>query len=60
MYLLPKSNFLKARLTFNYWRKGGYEIGSEDYRWFVPSVIHLFPAVSNILKGKLFEVNVTQ
>ena len=24
-----------ARLTFNYWRKGGYEIGSEDYRWAV-------------------------
>lgn len=22
-----------ARLTFNYWRKGGYNIGSEDYRW---------------------------
>ncbi|KAF6820448.1 DUF1295 domain-containing protein [Colletotrichum sojae] len=22
-----------ARLTFNYWRKGGYERGSEDYRW---------------------------
>ncbi|RWA12390.1 hypothetical protein EKO27_g2702 [Xylaria grammica] len=22
-----------VRLTFNYWRKGGYEIGSEDYRW---------------------------
>ncbi|EAU32294.1 conserved hypothetical protein [Aspergillus terreus NIH2624] len=21
------------RLTFNYWRKGGYKIGSEDYRW---------------------------
>ncbi|KAF2738818.1 DUF1295-domain-containing protein [Polyplosphaeria fusca] len=21
------------RLTFNYWRKGGYTIGSEDYRW---------------------------
>ncbi|TVY47591.1 Uncharacterized protein LOCC1_G002333 [Lachnellula occidentalis] len=21
------------RLTFNYWRKGGYSIGSEDYRW---------------------------
>jgi steroid 5-alpha reductase family enzyme len=20
-------------LTFNYWRKGGYSIGSEDYRW---------------------------
>ncbi|KAA8647263.1 hypothetical protein EYZ11_009225 [Aspergillus tanneri] len=22
-----------ARLTFNFWRKGGYSIGSEDYRW---------------------------
>ncbi|EAS36443.1 uncharacterized protein CIMG_01797 [Coccidioides immitis RS] len=22
-----------ARLTYNYWRKGGYSIGSEDYRW---------------------------
>ena len=22
-----------ARLTYNYWRKGGYKIGSEDYRW---------------------------
>ncbi|KAF5027232.1 hypothetical protein F66182_648 [Fusarium sp. NRRL 66182] len=22
-----------CRLTFNYWRKGGYERGSEDYRW---------------------------
>ncbi|KAI9737580.1 MAG: hypothetical protein M1834_009735 [Cirrosporium novae-zelandiae] len=21
------------RLSFNYWRKGGYSIGSEDYRW---------------------------
>ncbi|KAM0720561.1 hypothetical protein Q7P37_004697 [Cladosporium fusiforme] len=21
------------RLTFNYWRRGGYQIGSEDYRW---------------------------
>jgi steroid 5-alpha reductase family enzyme len=20
-------------LTFNYWRKGGYSVGSEDYRW---------------------------
>lgn len=24
-----------ARLTFNYWRKGGYSWGSEDYRWAV-------------------------
>lgn len=22
-----------VRLTFNYWRKGGYSIGHEDYRW---------------------------
>ncbi|KAF7620369.1 DUF1295 domain protein [Aspergillus flavus] len=22
-----------VRLAFNYWRKGGYQIGSEDYRW---------------------------
>jgi steroid 5-alpha reductase family enzyme len=22
-----------ARLTFNYWRRGGYSWGSEDYRW---------------------------
>ena len=27
------SNYAQARLTFNYWRKGGYSIGSEDYRW---------------------------
>lgn len=26
---------LQIRLTFNYWRKGGYQVGSEDYRWFV-------------------------
>ncbi|OBT54368.1 hypothetical protein VE04_05510 [Pseudogymnoascus sp. 24MN13] len=24
-----------GRLTFNYWRRGGYNIGSEDYRWMV-------------------------
>ncbi|KAL8303724.1 hypothetical protein RB597_004869 [Gaeumannomyces tritici] len=24
-----------ARLTYNYARKGGYSIGSEDYRWYV-------------------------
>lgn len=23
------------RLTFNYWRRGGYQIGSEDYRWLI-------------------------
>ncbi|KAF1996543.1 DUF1295-domain-containing protein [Amniculicola lignicola CBS 123094] len=26
-----------VRLTFNYWRKGGYTIGSEDYRWAIVS-----------------------
>jgi len=37
-----------ARLTFNYWRKGGYEIGTEDYRWpiirqHVPKIVfHIF------------------
>ena len=25
----------QCRLTFNYWRRGGYNIGSEDYRWLV-------------------------
>ncbi|KAL7950401.1 hypothetical protein V8C42DRAFT_306367 [Trichoderma barbatum] len=23
------------RLTYNYWRRGGYSIGSEDYRWMI-------------------------
>ncbi|KAK3296060.1 uncharacterized protein B0H64DRAFT_162527 [Chaetomium fimeti] len=37
-----------TRLTFNYWRKGGYGIGHEDYRWevirqHVPKVVfHVF------------------
>lgn len=26
---------MQIRLTFNYWRKGGYNVGSEDYRWSV-------------------------
>ncbi|KUI55515.1 hypothetical protein VP1G_02876 [Cytospora mali] len=36
------STLWSARLTFNYWRKGGYEIGSEDYRWEI--VRHNVPA----------------
>jgi steroid 5-alpha reductase family enzyme len=38
----------QCRLTYNYWRKGGYTIGSEDYRWEVlkdyigPSLFVLF------------------
>lgn len=27
------STVWSLRLTFNYWRRGGYQIGSEDYRW---------------------------
>ncbi|KAI0180969.1 DUF1295-domain-containing protein [Hypoxylon sp. FL1284] len=27
------STVWSARLTFNYWRRGGYTVGSEDYRW---------------------------
>ncbi|KAI4236104.1 MAG: hypothetical protein L6R40_006229 [Gallowayella cf. fulva] len=27
------STVWSARLTYNYWRKGGYTVGSEDYRW---------------------------
>lgn len=38
--LLAFSTVWSLRLTFNYWRKGGYSIGSEDYRW-------------DVLKGKM-------
>ena len=40
-----------ARLTFNYWRKGGYSVGSEDYRWNIvkdytgPAVMFVFDIV---------------
>lgn len=40
-----------ARLTFNYWRKGGYTVGSEDYRWNIvkdhagPTVMFFFNIV---------------
>ncbi|KAL3423666.1 DUF1295 domain-containing protein [Phlyctema vagabunda] len=32
-HLSAVSIIWSLRLTFNYWRKGGYSIGSEDYRW---------------------------
>ncbi|XP_014554236.1 hypothetical protein COCVIDRAFT_105384 [Bipolaris victoriae FI3] len=32
-HVMAVSIIWSARLTFNYWRKGGYTIGSEDYRW---------------------------
>lgn len=31
--VLVVSMIWTLRLTFNYWRKGGYSVGSEDYRW---------------------------
>ncbi|OCL13423.1 DUF1295-domain-containing protein [Glonium stellatum] len=32
-HIMAISFVWSLRLTFNYWRKGGYSIGSEDYRW---------------------------
>lgn len=32
-HVMAVSVVWSVRLTFNYWRKGGYSIGSEDYRW---------------------------
>ncbi|KAI9824146.1 MAG: hypothetical protein M1826_007460 [Phylliscum demangeonii] len=49
--LLAISVLWSARLTFNYYRKGGYSVGSEDYRWAVlrryisPPLFFLFDAV---------------
>lgn len=46
--LLAFSAIWSLRLTFNYWRKGGYNIGSEDYRWEIvrskvpPAVFFIF------------------
>ncbi|KAI9664151.1 MAG: hypothetical protein M1829_006018 [Trizodia sp. TS-e1964] len=40
-----------VRLTYNYWRRGGYQIGSEDYRW---DIIR-----QNIHPAAFFVLNVT-
>lgn len=32
-HVLAFSVLWSLRLTYNYWRKGGYQVGSEDYRW---------------------------
>ncbi|KIV78660.1 hypothetical protein PV11_06288 [Exophiala sideris] len=48
-----------TRLTYNYWRKGGYSIGSEDYRWAIvkknvgPALFFLFN-ISFISFGQSF------
>lgn len=31
--VLVFSTMWGVRLTYNFWRKGGYQIGNEDYRW---------------------------
>ncbi len=32
-YMTSANHNMQVRLTYNYWRKGGYNVGSEDYRW---------------------------
>ena len=45
------STVWSTRLTYNYWRRGGYSVGSEDYRWEVvkdycgPTLMFLFNVV---------------
>lgn len=34
-HVLAFSVVWTLRLTYNYWRKGGYQVGSEDYRWLI-------------------------
>ena len=33
--VLAVSVVWSLRLTYNYWRRGGYQVGSEDYRWLI-------------------------
>lgn len=33
--VLAVSFVWSLRLTYNYWRRGGYQVGSEDYRWVI-------------------------
>jgi len=35
---------IQIRLTFNYWRKGGYGVGHEDYRWYGKTCLLLVKA----------------
>ncbi|KAL8729700.1 MAG: hypothetical protein Q9166_004528 [cf. Caloplaca sp. 2 TL-2023] len=55
-----------TRLTYNYWRKGGYQIGSEDYRWQIvkdyvnnPIVFFLFNVLFISLAQSLLLFSVT-
>ena len=55
----------QTRLTYNYYRKGGYSIGSEDYRWAIvkkqvgPGVFFLFNIVFISLAQSLLLASVT-
>ena len=31
--MLGPDNSVKLRISYNFWRKGGYTVGHEDYRW---------------------------
>ncbi|KAJ9495364.1 hypothetical protein LTR99_002784 [Exophiala xenobiotica] len=54
-----------TRLTYNYYRKGGYSIGSEDYRWAIvkkqvgPGVFFLFNIIFISLAQSLLLASVT-
>ncbi|EXJ82130.1 hypothetical protein A1O1_08199 [Capronia coronata CBS 617.96] len=59
------STIWSTRLTYNYFRKGGYSIGSEDYRWAIvkervgPSVFFVFNIVFISLYQSLLLLSVT-
>lgn len=58
-------SYFQARLTFNYWRKGGYTIGSEDYRWEVlrtkisPTLFFLFNVIFISLAQSILLLSIT-
>ncbi|KAI9717734.1 MAG: hypothetical protein M1812_004463 [Candelaria pacifica] len=63
--LLAFSCIWSCRLTFNYWRKGGYSIGSEDYRWQVlrekinPTLFFVFDVLFISLAQSLLLFSIT-
>ncbi|KAJ9609434.1 hypothetical protein H2200_005761 [Cladophialophora chaetospira] len=63
--VLILSTLWTTRLTYNYFRKGGYSVGSEDYRWAIvkdyvgPTVMFLFNVVFISLVQSLLLVSIT-
>src|SRR6201999_798892 len=59
------ANQSQTRLTYNYFRRGGYSVGSEDYRWAIvkdyvgPSLMFLFNVVFISLAQSLLLVAIT-